>query len=316
MSDKNLNTALKIAVVFLAAVFVFFVFATVQTTRKSESNPPPESTSEPTMPPETEEPALEVMEIAEEKKIIVLDAGHGKSSGTMTTAEKEAEGYMYSEVTDSWGEWRHYKNGTFGEDCYGSQCTLTVPQGGSCWYPMENADRDTEPEVNLANALAAKRYLEEMGYEVRMTRNTNDENPSMNRRVSYCFPNNDIMQNPDASLYICLHSNAGGGSGTSYIHLEGNYLQTNIPPDYREASNAAGEIINARVAAATGLKKNPPITGEGYLILFNKCPVPIAYLEIGFYDNANDLAILNSSSDAIGKAVAEGVEQYLSGVGE
>lgn len=247
-----------------------------------------------------------------QKPIIVLDAGHGKPSGQMTDEEKTANGYTYNEQTHSWGEWRHYKNDTFGEDCMGEGCTRTAPPNGSCWYPMGNSDRDTEPEINLNNALAAKQYLEEMGYEVRMTRTTNDDAPSMNKRVSCCFPDNDITQSPDAALYVCLHSNAGGGSGTAYIELEGEYRQSIIPEDYVEQSNTAGQIINKKVAAATGLSLNTPIKNEGYLILFNKCPVPIAYLEIGYYDNASDLEIIKSSADEIGQAIAEGAEQYLS----
>ena len=38
--------------------------------------------------------------------------------------------------------------------------------------------------------------------------------------------------------------------------------------------------------------------------------MPIAYKEIGFYDSS-DLSILQSSSDEIGKAIAEGVDEYL-----
>lgn len=251
--------------------------------------------------------------VTEAKPIIVLDAGHGKPSGQMTDEEKTANGYTYNAQTKSWGEWRHYKDGTFGSDCMGEGCTHTSPPNGSCWYPMVNSDRAAEPEINLTNALAAKKYLEEMGYEVRMTRTTNDDAPSMNKRVSHCFPSGDITQSPDASLYICIHSNAGGGSGTAYIALEDEYRQSLIPEDYIERSNAAGQIINEKVSAATGLSLNPPIGNEGYLILFNKCPVPIAYLEIGYYDNASDLEIIKSSSDAIGHAIAEGAEQYLAG---
>jgi N-acetylmuramoyl-L-alanine amidase len=71
-----------------------------------------------------------------------------------------------------------------------------------------------------------------------------------------------------------------------------------------------GEIINNKVAAATALSKNSPIESP-YLILFNKSPVPIAYMEIGFFDDDSDLSILKSSSDKIGKAIAEGVDEYL-----
>ena len=91
------------------------------------------------------------------KKVIVLDAGHGKSSSEMTSDEKTAEGYEYNESKGNWGEWRHYKNGTFGENCHGSGCTGLSPENASCWYSMGNADRDTEPQINLDNALAAQK---------------------------------------------------------------------------------------------------------------------------------------------------------------
>lgn len=243
-----------------------------------------------------------------QKRVIVLDAGHGKPSSLMADDEKTAQGY--ERRNGQWGEWRHYKNGTFGEDCIGTGCTHLAPDGGSCWYPMGYGDRNTEPEINLTNALSAKAYLEQMGYEVRMTRTTNDENPSMNKRASYCFPDNDITKDADAALYVCIHSNAGGGKGTSYIELSGEYAQSKIGGDYKEKSNYAGDIINKKIAEATGLHKNPPIQSP-YLILFNKLSVPIAYLEIGFYDDKGDLEILKTSSEKIGKAIADGVREYL-----
>lgn len=212
-------------------------------------------------------------------------------------------------LVERFAEWRHYKNGTFGENCHGSGCTGLSPENASCWYSMGNADRDTEPQINLDNALATQKYLEQMGYEVRMTRTSNEQNPSMDKRVSYCFPNNDTTSNPDAAAYVCIHSNAGGGRGTSYIALGTDYEQKFIGSDFVEKSNEMGNIINQKVAAATGLSQNSPINTP-YLILFNKCPVPIAYMEIGFYDSS-DLSILQSSSDEIGKAIAEGVDEYL-----
>ena len=340
MNDNKLNLILKLAVIYLALSVVFCIFAlfytqNVKTGMEKDRVENETKIAEMQMPeldeskvgakaapaPEKKDDGVIALEgdktnepSVPQKTVVVLDAGHGKSSSEMSSDEKTAEGYEYNEDRGSWGEWRHYKNGTYGDDCYGSGCTLTAPENGSCWYPMGNGDRDTEPDINLQNTLAAKQYLEAMGYEVRLTRTSNEQNPSMNKRMSYCFPNNDITRQPDAALYVCIHSNAGGGSGTSYISLEGAYGQSLIPPDYVETSNAAGSIINGKVAAASGLRENGAIGGEGYLILFNKCPVPIAYLEIGFFDNSSDLAILNSSHDEIGRAIAEGVDEYLSSV--
>ncbi len=341
MSDKNLNLLIKIAAAFLVVSVAFCAVAVCMNIRQKKTMeeqrlenetklaelqlPSIEPEEEPafTLPPDEEsederkDPAVapendaQPQSVAQGGKIIVLDAGHGKSSSAMTADEKTAEGYEYNESRGGWGEWRHYKNGTFGEDCHGSGCTELCPENSSCWYSMGSGDRDDEPEINLNNALAAQKYLKEMGYTVRMTRTSNEQNPSMNKRVAYCFPDSDISEQPDAALYVCIHSNAGGGRGTSYISLAGPYRQSFIGDDYISESNRLGSIINEKVAEASGLRENSPISSP-YLILFNKCPVPIAYMEIGFFDNDSDMAILNSSSDEIGRAIAEGIDEYLS----
>lgn len=342
MSDKNLNLLIKIAAAFLVVSVAFCAVAVCMNIRQKKTmeeqrlenetklaelqlpSIEPEEETVFTLPPEEEgkdgnkapaavpeEDNTQKQSVAKKGKIIVLDAGHGKSSSAMTADEKTAEGYEYNESRGGWGEWRHYKNGTFGEDCHGSGCTELCPANASCWYSMGAGDRDDEPEIDLNNALAAQKYLEEMGYTVRMTRTSNEQNPSMNKRVSYCFPNNDTSEQPDAELYVCIHSNAGGGRGTSYISLAGPYRQSFIGDDYITESNKLGNIINTKVAETSGLKANSPISSP-YLILFNKCPVTIAYMEIGFFDNDSDMAILNSSSDEIGRAIAEGIDEYLS----
>lgn len=244
-------------------------------------------------------------------KIIVLDPGHGVSSFSMSDSQKEADGWIYNSSKGGWGEWRHWKSGTFGEDCNGSGCTGRAPANGGCWYPMVNGDRATEPEINLNNALAAKKYLEQMGYTVRMARGESD-NPSMTKRLEYCYPNQDMTKEPDADAYICLHSNAGGGKGSCYISLSGLYDQAGIAPDYIEQGNALGKAINDRIVSDTSLSAAGGGRYDGYptLVLFCKSQITIAYMEIGFFDNAADLSILRNESDAIGKAIANGINDY------
>ena len=248
------------------------------------------------------------LEASYEKKLtIVLDAGHGKSSGLMSDEEKDSEGYYY--VNGQWGEWRHWKNGTANVECEGSDCH----GDRACWYRIGNGDRDLEPEINLNNTLAAKAYLEQLGYNVRLTRESNDQNPSFTKRVSYCYPDNDLSAVPDASAYICIHSNAGGGRGSAYIAAEGNYTQKWIKSNYVSDCNNLGKIINDRIVTETSLSRHGSgsITNEGYLILFNKCPVPAGYMEIGFFDSSSDLGILNSEYDAIGRAIAYGIDDFF-----
>lgn len=248
-----------------------------------------------------------------EKKVIVIDPGHGKPSSLMSAEEKTASGWVQNS-SGQWGEWRHFKIGSATENCQGTGCNGRVTPNGACWYPIGNGDRNTEPDINLQNALAAKKYLEARGYTVRMTRTTNDENPSITRRLSYCYPDNDTTQKPDAIAFICIHSNASGGSarGTAYISAEGPYDQAWINADYVAESNELGQICNDKIANSTSLdiSGNGIIAWEPELIAFCKSPVPCGYLEIGFFDNATDLKILQTESDSIGKAIAEGVAEF------
>lgn len=250
-------------------------------------------------------------------KIIVLDPGHGKSSSKMTDAEKTASGWK--KTSNGWGEWRHYKVGSGHVDCEGSGCNGRATPNGSCWYPMGNGDRATEPDINLQNALAAKKYLEQMGYTVRMTRTTNDENPSITRRLEYCYPGLDKTKQPDATLFLCIHSNASNGSarGTAYIQLDGIYDQKWIPSaqSYVNAGNKLGKLCNDEIVNGTSLSMSGSgaIAGEPQLIAFMKAPVTCGYLEIGFFDNSSDLNILMTENDAIGRAIASGVDKYCNG---
>lgn len=249
-------------------------------------------------------------------KVVVLDPGHGKSSGQMSDEEKTSGGWLYSAARGGWGEWRHWKTGTTWADCEGSGCSGRAPSGGSCWYPIGNGDRDVEPDINLNNTLSAQKYLEELGYEVRLTRTSNDENPSMTERLRYCYPNGDTSAFPDADAFVCIHSNAGGGRGSCYISLSGLYDQGGISDTYVNDGNTLGKYINDRIVSDTSMGSfgNGSYDGFPTTILFCKSPVTIAYLEIGFFDNQADLSILQSESDLIGKAIADGINDYFTAI--
>lgn len=293
--------------------------ATSETLQSSDtpqkSEPPEGESSEGADPASESQSAVPSTEKPfQSRGIIVIDPGHGKSSSAMSETEKLNDGWIYSSQKGGWGEWRHWKSNTVWNDCNGSGCSGRAPQNGGCWYPIGAGDRDTEPQINLDNALAAKRYLEGMGYEVRLTRSDNSTNPSMTQRLKYCYPNLDTTHPPDADAFVCLHSNAGGGRGSYYIALSGLYDQAGISPDYITSGNALGQSINSRIVSETQLSaagSNGRYDGYPTLVLFCKSPITIAYMEIGFFDNASDLAILNSSSDAIGKAIAEGINDYM-----
>lgn len=234
---------------------------------------------------------------------VFLDAGHGKPSGEMTAEEKEKYGWVKNSK-GSYGEWRHWRGGEYGTDC--CEYDGETHQQGGCWYPIVNGDRNIEPDINLQNCLSAQEYLEKMGYNVILSRKTNEENPSITKRIS-------DAADADASLYICVHSNAGGGRGTAYISMskeDGFYAANDV--NRAVQSNILGKTINDKIAENTSLSIHGSgcIDFEPYLILFHKSPIPCAYLEIGFFDNGSDLSILQNERDKIGKSIAEGIDEY------
>ncbi len=245
------------------------------------------------------------------RKIIVLDPGHGMTSDEMSDEEKENQGWTYTDK--GWGEWRHWKTGSRTEDCEGYGCSGRAPENGSCWYPIANGDRDGEGDINLRNVMYAKQYLEEMGYDVRLTRD-NNSNPSMTKRLKSCYPNGDKYEEPDADAFVCIHSNAGGGRGSAYIEMSGVYDQYGISASYADDGNRLGRCINSAIVENTSLGEYSGGTIElPELILFCKSPITIAYLEIGFFDNDSDMAILDSEAEAIGRSIAEGIDAYFNG---
>jgi len=250
------------------------------------------------------------------KKTVVLDPGHGVSTSTLSAEERRSEGYVQN-GSGSWGEWRHWTSGGTNTGCEG--CSLPCPSGATCWYSMSNGDRSTEPEINLNNCLSAKKHLEDMGYTVRITRNAS-EHPAFSSRISLCYQSSRTAlppsgQEPDADIYVCIHSNAGGGKGSAYIKAGGTYMQKFksglTAATYAESCNALGSAINSRITQQTSLSAASPIGGEEALMAFCKSPIPVGYLEIGYFDNSSDLSILRSESDRIGLSIAEGIDDYF-----
>lgn len=306
----GLITFLAIILIGLIIVLILVLNGTFTKENFGITNESLSSLTSTALPEQTIPPAEEPIK----KKIIVLDAGHGKSSYAMSEQEKLDEMWIKNQ-SGAWGEWRHWKSGTIWHDCEGLGCSKRTPSGGSCWYRMADGDRSIEPDINLSNAKFAETYLLEMGYEVRMARTSSEQNPSMTKRLIYCYPNNDISAQADADIFVCIHSNAGGGRGTAYMSLSGSYDQvgTLSPDEYVSESNTLGEAINSEIVNRTSLPafSSGRYSGFPTTILFCKSPIPIAYLEIGFFDNSSDLNILKSESEQIGQAIAIGIDNYF-----
>lgn len=101
--------------------------------------------------------------------------------------------------------------------------------------------------------------------------------------------------NPD--LYICIHTNAGGGDGTLMMCWPGS-----------ENNAIIKKIYNAVAKISPG--KDDGIKARTDLYEIKNSTALCAYLEIAFHDNAKEAQWLDEHSSEIGRAIAKAVADY------
>lgn len=101
--------------------------------------------------------------------------------------------------------------------------------------------------------------------------------------------------NPD--LYICFHTNAGGGDGTLLLVWPGN-----------ERNALIKSIYNAVASISPG--KDDGIKSRTDLYEIKNSTALCAYLEIAFHDNKKEAEWLDSKAQEIGKAIAKAVADH------
>ena len=67
------------------------------------------------------------------------------------------------------------------------------------------------------------------------------------------------------------------------------------------------QIVNSIGTVDRGLKERPG------LVVLNSTNMPAVLVEIAFIDNADDAGVLINCKDAIARAIARGITDYLSG---
>lgn len=112
----------------------------------------------------------------------------------------------------------------------------------------------------------------------------------------------------EADLYVPIHSNAGGGTGTR-VFYRGD----------RESSVQLSRILFDKLAALTKTPFSTDYYKEDYLCLlpdgapFREVMYPnmaIAYLEVEFHDIPEKAQWIVNNTDALAKAIADGIDQY------
>lgn len=208
----------------------------------------------------------------------------------------------YRTFSDNWYEATVYVDGKahtayFHKDDVsifnGKVIVIDAGHGGSDPGAVGNGLR--EKDITLDIALRVKQLLEEKGFAVIMTRDS-DVYPSLKERT-------DLANNANADIFVSIHVNSGGGTGIeTWWYSKGPEPQKSL----ELAKSIQNELIKETNARDRGVK-------DGNLHVNRESKMPSALIEVGFIDNASDAAKLAQSSykQQIAKGIVEGIIKYL-----
>jgi len=158
-----------------------------------------------------------------------------------------------------------------------------------------------EKRVCLQTARLIKKYLDQLGYHVVMTRNT-DAFTSLPRRV-------EIAQASSANIFVSIHFNSARNitaHGIEIFFHEDKEKKARGSLSKRLASSILSPLIRRTSAHSRGIKK-----GNFYVI--RETSMPAVIVEGGFISNFDERSQLRlvEYQEKIARGVVEGIDTYF-----
>ncbi len=167
-----------------------------------------------------------------------------------------------------------------------------------------------ESDLNLAIALVLKDRLEDMGFDVTLTRKTEGglyDSTAKGFKKRDMQRRKEIIQNADPALLISIHQNFYPSKAT-----RGG--QVFYPPENEEAERFALGMQSRLNELYAEKKVKPRQATKGEFFMLQCAPCPSLIVECGFLSNAEDEDLLCSAAwqGRLAESISAGVLDYYS----
>lgn len=159
--------------------------------------------------------------------------------------------------------------------------------------------RCEEKKLNLTTTHYVKKYLEQMGYKVSMTRSRDFFVP-LDKRVK-------LANKARAGVFVCIHYNSCPSNKVEGIEIFYNESNNErAKHSKRLASDVLNKTLFRTSAESRGVKK-------GNLFVIRETNMPSILIEAGFLTNAKERDNIRHRDylDKIAKGIAEGIDKFV-----
>lgn len=178
---------------------------------------------------------------------------------------------------------------------------IDAGHGGTDHGARAKAPFCEEKRISLQTARLVKKYLDQLGYHVVMTRNTDAFVP-LPKRV-------EIASQAGSSIFVSIHYNSSRNpiaQGIEVFFFDSKEERTRSACSKKLADAVLPRLIRRTSAQSRGVKK-------GNFFVIRETSMPAILVEGGFISNPQERTLLKDVEyqDKIARGIADGIDHYF-----